>query len=92
MSLGLELAFQAMLLMDARQSQYGMDRPAQFKEYNPLVRKYGVKKYFIVAGLGHAAVSYTIPKKYLPAWQYGSLAVEGFVIGRNAHIGVKMRF
>jgi len=67
MGLGLELAFQAMLLVDARQSQYALDRPAQFREYNPLVRKYGVTRYFIAAGVAHAAISYTIPEKYLPA-------------------------
>lgn len=92
MSFGLELAFQALLLADARQSQYILDRPGQYREYNPLVRKYGVRKYFLTAAVGHVLVSANLPKEWLPMWQYGTIGVQAFVVGRNAHIGVHIRF
>lgn len=92
MSFGLELAFQALLLADARQSQYSLNHTDQFHEYNPLVRKYGVKKYFVVASVGHMLVSANLPKEWVPYWQYGTIGVEAFVVGRNAHIGVKVQF
>ena len=90
--IGLELAFQALLLADARQSQYILDRPSQYHEVNPLIRRYGVKKYFLTYAASHALVSYTIPKKYLPMWQYGTITYQAIVIGRNAHIGVRVQF
>jgi hypothetical protein len=89
---GLELVFQLLLLADARQSQYILDRPGEFREHNPLVRKYGVKKYFLTAAVGHALVTANLPREYVPMWQYGTIGVQAFVVGRNAHIGVRMTF
>ena len=92
MSLGLELLYQALLLADARQSQYALDRPAEYREINPLVRKYGVKKYFIASAVSHAFITYTIPKKYVPMWQYSTVIVQAGFVANNAHVGVKIRF
>lgn len=87
-----EALFQALLLMDARQSRYIEKHPLVYRELNPLVRKYGVNKYFITTSLAHLAVTKTISSKYLPTWQYGSIAVEAFWVGRNAKLGVRMSF
>lgn len=92
MSLGLELLYQALLLADARQSQYALDRPAEYREYNPLVRKYGVKKYFIASAVSHAFITYTIPKKYVPMWQTSTIVVQFTFVAHNAKVGVKIGF
>jgi hypothetical protein len=87
-----ELAYQFLLLADARQSQYALDRPREFREVNPLVRKYGVKKYFIASSISHAFVTYNLPEKWRPYWAYGTVAVQAGFVAHNAHVGVRIRF
>ncbi len=87
----LEMAYQSLALVDARQSQYIANTP-KYYEINPLVRKYGVKKYFIATGLGHAAVTYLLPDEYKKPWLVGTIALEAVVVGRNKYLGIKMRF
>lgn len=92
MDLAPELIYMALLVADARQSQYALDRPHLYREMNPLVRKYGVKKYFIASAITHTLVSANLPKKWVPAWQYGTIAIQAGFVGHNAHVGVKVRF
>lgn len=92
MDIGLEVLFMGLLLMDARQSQYILDRPCCYRELNPMVRRYGVRRYFAVASVSHLAVSMSLPSEWVPMWQYGTIGVEGFVVGRNARLGVRVTF
>ena len=92
MDVGLELAFQMLLLADARQSRTIEKHPLVWVERNPMVRKYGVTRYFAAVGVTHLLVSEVLPSKWVPYWQYGSIGVEALVVGRNARLGIRMSF
>jgi hypothetical protein len=76
--------------VDYGQSREIEKRPAIYREYNPLVRKYGVNRYFAVASVSHLAVSYSLPNRYLGLWNGVSIASEAFIVGRNAKLGIRM--
>ncbi len=86
------MAYQSLALVDARQSHYIVNNPAKYYEMNPLVRKYGVNKYFVATGLGHAAITYLLPDKYKKSWLVSTIALEAVVVGRNRYLGIRMRF
>lgn len=87
-----ELLYLTLLLADARQSQYALDRPHEYREINPLVRRWGVKKYFIASAVSHVAVTVSLPAKWQPLWQYGTIAVQAGFVGHNAYVGARIRF
>lgn len=67
-----------------------------YNEYNPLIDHHRsdvyVRNYFAIAIVGHAVVTKNLPKEWRPAFQYGTLALETFLILHNRRIGVKVTF
>jgi len=65
-------------------------------EANPLLGRYpsrrAINNYFIASMIGHAAISYALPTKYRVWWQASTLAIEVAVVGRNAYLGIGMKF
>lgn len=92
MDLAPELLYMTLLVADARQSQYALDRPNEYREINPLVRRWGVKKYFMASAVTHLVVSANLPSKWVPVWQYGTVLVQAGFVGRNAYVGARIRF
>lgn len=91
MDIAPELIYLTLLLADARQSQYALDHPP-LRESNPLVNRWGVKKYFAASALTYAAISYTLPRSWAPYWQYGTIAVQAGFVGHNAQVGARIGF
>jgi hypothetical protein len=51
-----------------------------------------VNRYFTASIIGHAAISYVLPKDWREAWQYIWIGIEVDVIKQNHSVGVKMQF
>ena len=87
----MELAFQGLLVVDARQSAMIRRESHRYYEKNRLVERYG-NKYFVAAGVGHAAVSFYLPEKHRKVWQGLTLGVQAGVVARNYHLGLRVSF
>lgn len=91
-----EGAFLALDLADLGQTRYIARHPEQFYEVNPLIGRHPsvgrVDAVFAGEALAHVAISYTLPERFRPAWQYGSIAFEGALVAHNAHIGIRFNF
>jgi len=65
----------------------------RFHETNPILGDHPsdgeVNLYFLGCLIGNAAVSYILPPKYRAAWQYTSMAVQGYFVVNNYRIGVR---
>lgn len=86
-----ELIFQLLLLADARQSAMIRREPERYYERNHLVKKHG-NKYFVAAGVGHAAISFVLPERERKVWQYGTIAVQAGYVAHNYRIGLRVSF
>lgn len=51
-----------------------------------------VTAYFILAGVGHYAVTRALPTEYRAAWQYSWIALEAATILHNKKIGLHFNF
>jgi hypothetical protein len=87
-----ELVFDALLVVDSRQTQYILHSPTQYRELNPLIQQNSIGKYFLTMALAHATITYILPRKYSERWQVYTILMEGAVIGHNAYIGVKIKW
>ena len=89
-----EVAYDALLLVDARQTVWASEHG--WSESNPLLGRHpgrgAIERHFVEAAALHAVVSALLPALYRRHWQWGSLAVEAFAVGRNAWLGVQLRF
>ena len=92
---GLELTFAALMLVDYKQTMDIKNRPGYY-EVNPLLGRRPsdarIRNYFIGATVAHAAITYALPEKYRPVWQWGTIAVEGVVLLHNRSIGLRVTF
>ena len=93
--MGLELAFAMLMLIDYWQTRDIKNHPGYY-ETNPLLGKHPsdarIRNYFIGATVAHAAITYALPEKYRPAWQWGTIGVEAAVVLHNKGIGLKIAF
>ncbi len=89
-----ELGYDALLLVDARQTQWAVRHG--YRERNPLLgsrpSQRAVNEHFLAMVALHGLVSAWMPPLYRRQWQWGSLAVEAFAVAHNAWIGVRLRF
>jgi hypothetical protein len=90
-----ELIFAGTLLLDYAQTKDIKNHPGHY-ETNPILGRHPhddrIAAYFLVAGLGHYAVTKALPPEWRPAWQYGWIALEVFTILRNQRVGVNFEF
>lgn len=65
-------------------------------EGNPLLGDYPsigkVNTYFAAAAVGHAAISYILPRGWRDAWQYVWIGAEANQVRRNYYMGIKLAF
>jgi hypothetical protein len=87
-----EVAFDALTSIDYAQTNYIFHSHGQFVEYNPLISQHNRVPYFLGTMLLHGAITYALPKPWRSRWQNSSLLVEGFVVGRNAYLGIGITF
>lgn len=91
-----ELAFDGLLAIDCAQTHQIGSAKSGFREQNPLLGRRPssrrINQYFTLNALGHAAVTYLLPKQYRAAWQYVTIGLEGTVVAHNFYIGVRAPF
>ena len=91
-----EAAYLTLHAIDWGQTLYIADHPNEYYERNTILGDHPsrgrVNTYFILSGLGHAAVSYVLPRPYREIWQYGTIAVSGYWVINNYHIGIQFGF
>lgn len=87
-----ELTFDALATIDYGQTHSILHSNGRWVEYNPLIRKGKEGQYFAAIMLLHGAITYSLPKPWRSRWQNTSIIVEGFVVGRNAYLGIGVRF
>ncbi len=95
----LEAAFDAELLIDYKQTEsisHFCDGRVNctVHETNPMLGKEptakGARNYFLTAAVLHGVVTALLPSNDRKPWQVGSIVIEGVVIGRNKHLGLKI--
>ena len=42
--------------------------------------------------VANAGVTWVLPSRYRPHWQYGRIGIEVVLVAHNAHVGIKMDF
>jgi hypothetical protein len=91
-----ELVYAGLLYVDYKQTLYITEHPKQFSEANFLLGSHPspsrVRNYFAISMLSHSVITYMLPEKYKPAWQWGTIAFEAAVDLRNRHVGVHFTF
>jgi hypothetical protein len=91
-----ELAYSALHIVDWMQTRSIAAQPKQWEEKNLILGSHPsqarVNRYMGLTLAGHWAVTYTLPEAYRPAWQYGTIAIEAYVIHKNYNLGITARF
>lgn len=100
-----QVTYTAIHVIDWGQTVYTARNPRKYEEENnilgghPTVGK--VNSYFIITGIGHAVVSWALPKKINIAgfnvpirniWQATWICIEAGQVQNNYRIGVKVSF
>lgn len=90
-----EAVFAALLVADWRQTQDIRRHPGRF-ELNPILGRRPslgrVDRYFAASLLAHAACSLALRPEYRVTYQRATIAAEAVVVGRNAYLGLEIRF
>jgi hypothetical protein len=72
------------------------EHPDRYSEANPILGRKPtrgrINRYFAATAIGHAAVSYLLPRPYREAWQYVTIGFEGATVLQNARLGVSFGF
>lgn len=88
-----QLAYTSLHLIDWAQTRE-IARNPRFVETNkilgPKPKQYEVNRYFAATLASHWLITYTLPPEARPYWQWGTIAVEAVVVGRNARLGVSL--
>lgn len=87
-----ELVFDTLTTIDYGQTHHIFNSHGRWVEYNPMIHKGKEAKYFAAAMLLHAGVTYSLPERYRAKWQNSTIIIEGFIVGRNAYLGIGMSF
>jgi len=98
-----ELVYLIPHAIDWRQTRYIAKNPHEYSEINPLLKKHpstsDVDKHFAITALGHAGISYLLPKKATilgkkisprELWQAFTIGTQIVNTSRNFSIGVKI--
>lgn len=68
----------------------------EYIEANPILGTHpsqGKLNNLVAASIvGHAAISYMLPRGWREGWQYVWIGIEGEAVNHNRSIGIKMRF
>ena len=88
----LQLTFSTLLIMDWTQTLHIVRNKDKYYETNNMLGEYpskrDVNRYFFTSLVGHAAVSYLLPKPYRTIWQSVYIIIEYDVIQKNRDLGI----
>ncbi len=88
--------FTAVELVDWAQTRYLAKHPDRYHEINPFLGKHPsvgrVDTLFALSLIANAGVTWVLPSRYRPYWQYGRIGIEVVLVAHNAHVGIKMDF
>jgi hypothetical protein len=91
-----QIAWSSFQVVDWLQTRYIATHPQDFYETNPLLGKHPglgyVNSVFIGAIITAPLVVDLLPSRYRPWLQWPGLVFEGSLVGRNAAIGIRLRF
>lgn len=72
------------------------DKPDEFREVNPILGEHPskgrVNTYFALASLAKLGITHILPSKYRKWWLGFNIAVSGYCVGNNYHIGARVNF
>lgn len=81
---------------DFSQTMYIERHPTQYREANQIISSHPtparVIGYFLASDAVILGYNYALPAKWAHALNWADVAIEGAVIGHNAHIGIKFSF
>lgn len=93
---GLQLAYTALHLADWAQTRAIAGSQGAYVEKNrllgPTPSQVRVNRYMAASLAAHWAITAALPSAYRPYWQGGTIAVEAWCVGRNARLGIRMKF
>lgn len=88
-----EAAFLVLGAIDYGQTRDIANHPGMY-EYNPLLGDHPsdarIRNYFLAAGAAHLGITYLLPRRYRPTWQWGSLILEAGFVAHNYSVGLRV--
>lgn len=91
-----EATFIALVLVDWRQSSMIPKYPDKWAEQNPLLpyhpSQHQINNTAALGAVVHAVITYALPVRFRPAWQYVTIGAEASNVGRNAYIGMRIAY
>lgn len=91
-----EIASESLLFIDYSQTYNIANTPDRFYEHNPILGRHPsigrVNLYFISSMILHPIISYILPSKVRPYFQYITIGIETSCIANNMRVGIGMRF
>jgi hypothetical protein len=91
-----EVAWQTVHVIDWGQTLEIARHPEDYHEINPIMGKHpsvgNVNVYMGLSSIGHLAVSYVLPPKIRPYWQYLTIVTSGACVINNFNIGLGVKF
>lgn len=94
--LALEGAYFAVAAIDRAQTLQAVKDPERYRECNPILGKHpstgAINTFFLAGTIVHPLITYLLPVKYRPYWQWITLSVRAGVTAHNASLGLKVRF
>ena len=86
----------SLLAADWAQTLSIAGQPVRYHECNQILGPHPsrakVNQYFASCIVGHAAIAYALPAKWRQAFQYLTIGLEVGCVGKNAKIGIRMKF
>lgn len=90
-----QIAYGLLHTMDWMQT-HEVSRNPDYRELNPILgpnpSEGRINTYFAATLVGHTVISYYLPDNYRRWWQFITIGFEAGVVGRNASMGIKIRF
>ncbi len=91
-----EVAWQGIHIMDWGTTLDMARQPDKYHEINPILGKHPsvgkVNLYMGLSAIGHMAVSYALPEKIRPYWQYITIGISSACVINNFNVGLKVKF
>jgi len=91
-----EIAYSALHVADWGTTLDIVAHPDQYRELNPILGDHptrgAVNTWMASTLAAHWAITYLMPERYRPIWQYVTIGLEGTVVAHNLSIGLHVNF
>jgi len=88
--------FSVVLAMDYSQTLYGSRHPQEYGEMNSILKDHMeqnvITEYFVAYLIGHAVISYLLPRPWRTAWQGIYIGMEATTVNNNRQYGAGLNF